>query len=108
MNEMELLVVRINGTEIPPNWHTAAECRARAESWENAELKGCVDSVLASLWTVAEKGGVKATVTVKTGRPEHFYKTFRKVMESLGYKVVDQPINPMSTSATAKEWTFSW
>ena len=103
-----IIIVGVEEMAIPANWHTASECRAKAESWENAEVKACVDVVLAKLWAVAEKGGIKATVPVRTGRPEHFYETFREIMTTLGYKIVDYPFCPASTTASAKDWTFSW
>ena len=107
MNEM-VLVVKMQEENVPTNWHTAKECRARAESWENSELKSCVDVVMEQLWATAEKGGVKDSIAIRTGRPEHFYKTFRSVMESLGYKIVNQPSDPADSSAFARYWTFAW
>jgi hypothetical protein len=100
-------VKEVKEVTIPSRWHTATECRARAESWENDELRACVDTVLASMWEIAGQGGVSGCHKIRTGRPDHFYKTFTQMMETLGYKV-EAPVNPADTYYNSKVWTFRW
>ena len=102
-----MTTIEVKEIVIPAHWHTASDCRRRAESWENEELRACIERVLPALWDVAGQGGTSAVHNIRTGRPPHFYETFKKMMETLGY-TVKAPIDPVSTYHNHKEWIFSW
>lgn len=102
------VTIKIGEFPLCEHWHTALECRERAKSWENSELKSCLDIIFASLWEQAEEGKMEAVVAVRTGRPMHFYETLQKVMEGWGYQV-EPPIYPYdNTYGCSKIWTFKW
>lgn len=102
-----MVKIEVKEVAIPDHWHTASDCRERAESWENSELRACIDTVLASLWEIAGQGGVSGCHNIRTGRPKHFYETFKQMMETLGYKV-EAPADPANTYHGYKVWTFHW
>ena len=105
---METIIqIEMQEVVIPDHWHTAQECRARAESWENAELKSCLDTVLSTLWDAAGKGANCHTCEIRTGRPPHFYATLTKMMQSLGYRV-EIPEKPHAQHTSTKTWKFHW
>lgn len=105
---METVVkIEVREMAFPAHWHTAEECRAKAESWENAEMKTCVEKVLASLWEIAGRGGTSGCQNILTGRPEHFYKTFQEIMENLGY-IVEPPAVPNDSRYNYRVWAFRW
>lgn len=88
-------------------WHTAPECRERAESWENEEMKTCINSLMKDIWEEAGKGGTSASLAVRTSRPAHFYKTLKTKMEKLGFQVVP-PNCPGDSGAISRQWLFKW
>lgn len=105
---METIVaIEIEELPLPDHWHTAQECRERAESWENEELKRCLTYILEDLWEVAGKGGTEATKNICTDKPKHFYATLCKMLESLGYEVV-LPCEPWNKRDKYRAWTFRW
>lgn len=103
----QIMEVEVRELTIPEHWHTASECRKRAESWENDELKSCMEVVLASIWECAGKGGTETTHNIYTNRPAHFYETFKEKMTMLGYKV-EAPTVPNDYHHSYKCWRFSW
>lgn len=96
--EMEMIA-------LPANWHLAKECRKIAESWENEEINNCINFVMDQIYETALKGGTTLRTRIKSGRPEHFYVTFKKLMKNMGY-VVDSPSSPASGSDSL--WKISW
>lgn len=103
----QVVEVEIKEFAIPSHWHTAKECREMAESWENEEIQNCMETVLTGLWQVARKGGTSTTHPIRTGRPPHFYTTFKEKMQALGY-TVEAPADPAGTYHDSRYWTFKW
>ena len=101
------MLIEVKEITIPAHWHTASDCRQRAESWENEELRSCIEKTLAGLWDIAGQGGTSGAHPIRTGRPIHFYETFQKMMETLGFKV-EAPADPANTYNDHKYWTFRW
>lgn len=88
-------------------WHTAPECRERAESWENEEIKACINHLMKDIWEEASKGGTTVSLAVRTSRSAHFYKTLQTKMEKLGFQVVP-PSCPGDLCVNARQWVFRW
>ena len=105
---MEAIIkIEMQEITIPNHWHTAAECREQAENWKNEEMKNLIDKIMDGIWTDAKKGGASHEHDIRTSRPEHFYETFQKFMESLGY-TVKKPWNASDTRFHSANWTFCW
>lgn len=95
---------------IPESWHRAEECRKVAESWENAEIKTCIDKVMNAIWEKAQQGGTSLAMDIYTTRPPHFYTTLKTKLEQLGYVVIPatKPWDAPSTYCKQKQWEFRW
>lgn len=102
-----MIEVEVKETVIPAYWHTAAECREIAESWENNELRSCMDTLLSAIWQEANRGGVSLSHSIYTNRPAHFYEVLREKMETLGFQV-EPPACPSDTSCFSRWWKFKW
>lgn len=103
----QVITVEVKEMTIPNNWHTASECRAKAESWANEELKACIDILMEGIWEQASIGGTMVSLAVKTSRPSHFYKNLKAKMEKLGFEVVP-PNYPDDPRMSAIQWIFKW
>ena len=103
----QVIAIEVTEIEMPKNWHTAAECRAKAESWSNEEMVKCIDSIMHVIWSKASSGGTSATVDVRTSRPSQFYVTLQSKMEALGFNV-SPPSAPDNRCYSDRPWTFQW
>lgn len=103
----QVIAIEIAEIEMPKNWHTAQECRDKAESWSNEEMMKCIDTIMDVIWSKASSGGTSAVIDVKTSRPSHFYVTLQSKMEALGFKVTS-PSVPDDTRYFERPWTFRW
>lgn len=102
-----VFIMKIEEIDIPNNWHTAAECRQRADNWVNSELKTCAKIVLDNLWKAAGEGQTHLSHDILTNRPKYFYEMLKNLMVSLGYRV-EMPENPSDTRYGRKTWDFYW
>jgi hypothetical protein len=103
----QVIAIEIAEIEMPKNWHTAQECREKAESWSNEEMMKCIDTIMDVIWHKASIGGTSAVVDVKTSRPPQFYVTLQSKMETLGFKV-SPPSVPNDRCYPNRPWTFKW
>lgn len=103
----QVIAIEVAEIEMPKNWHTAAECRAKAESWSNEEMMKCIDSIMDVIWHKASLGGTSAMIDVRTSRPSQFYVTLQKKMETLGFQVFP-PSAPADKCHSDRPWTFKW
>ena len=103
----QVIAIEVAEIEMPKNWHTAHECRAKAESWTNKEMMECIDTIMDVIWYKASSGGTSAEIKVKTSRPPQFYVTLKSKMETLGFKV-SPPTVPHDKYYNDKPWTFTW
>ena len=103
----QTIEVKVKTTSYPTTWKTAKECRETANSWENEEIKSCVDSLMTKVWAKANEGGTFIVCAVRTGRPKHFYEVLEKIFKDLGYSVT-VPTEPWYDNCASKNWVFKW
>ena len=103
----QVIAIEVAEIEMPKNWHTAQECRAKAESWANEEIMKCIDTIMDVIWHKASVGGTSALVDIKTSRPSQFYVTLQSKMETLGFKVLP-PSTPDDRCYSNRPWIFKW
>ena len=107
MENIVLVVAEKKEFEYPKHWLKASDCRKLANSWENKEIKDCVDTIMASIREVAQKGGDCYAGHVRTSRPSHFYEVLEEIFVNLGYDVT-VPNCPSDNKIASKIWGFSW